>query len=185
MKVIFKKWMSVFTLCCFLATGLFSQTLTQSDLVKTADELIEANLNGEGNEAYVNQIGLENKVSVVQNQQGTSSENLIKVLQVGKGNVAAVQQAGILNQTVVLQNGNQNEYSLNLEGSDNTFVIKQDGKRNTINQNLTNTTNTYIELIQQGNDNEITHTQDGLVEKNIIVRQIGDGLSIQVIQSNN
>ncbi len=185
MKFNFKKWITVLSISCFLATGLFSQTLTQDDLIKTADELIEADLNGNGNEAYVNQIGIKNTVSIVQDQQGTSSENLVKVLQVGKRNLAAVKQSGMLNQTVVLQNGNRNEYTLNLEGSENTFVIKQEGRRNVINQNLTNTSNTYIELIQQGNDNEITHTQDGLTEQNIIVRQVGDNMSVQVIQSNN
>ncbi|MFK8008981.1 MAG: hypothetical protein AB8H03_21645 [Saprospiraceae bacterium] len=185
MKINFKERITAFSICCFLATSLFSQTLTQDDLVKTADELIEADLNGNGNEAYVNQIGRKNTVSIVQDQQGTSSENLVKVLQVGKRNLTAVKQAGMLNQTVVLQKGNKNEYTLNLEGSENTFVIKQEGRRNVINQNLTNTSNTYIELIQQGNDNEITHTQDGLTEQNIIVRQVGDNMSVQVIQSNN
>jgi len=177
--------------CCFAIhlLGTFSmmgQVLTQDDLVKTTDELIDANLNGNGNEAYLNQLGNRNEVSVIQDAQGaTSSKNLVKVLQVGNRNTAQINQIGVLNQNILIQNGNRNEYTLNLEGSNNTFVIVQEGNRNKINQNLTNTTDMYIELIQQGNDNEITHNQDGLTNHKIIVKQIGDGLKMEVNQSNN
>lgn len=166
-------------------TMLSAQGLTQNDLVKTPEELIDANLNGDGNEAYLTQIGNKNEVSVIQDLQGANATNLVKVLQVGNRNKTAVNQLGQQNQTIVIQNGYKNNYTLNLDGSDNTFVIKQEGKRNTINQNLTNTTATHIELIQQGNDNEITHTQDGLTNQKIIVKQIGNNLKMQVNQTSN
>lgn len=185
MKANFKEWLVILLISsCFFATGLNGQELTQDDLVKTPSELIEVNLSGDGNEAYLTQVGNKNEVSVVQDQQGVSSENLVKVLQVGNRNIGHINQTGVVNQTVLVQNGNKNEYTLNLEGSNNTFVIIQEGDRNKINQNLTNTTNNYIELIQQGNDNEITHTQDGLTNQRIIVKQIGNGLKMEVIQSN-
>jgi len=184
MKITFNKL--VVLLCfCFVSNCLLGQALTQNDLVSTPSELIESELSGNGNEAYLTQIGNNNQVNVIQNQQNVNSENLVKVLQVGNRNKGQINQAGVFNQTVLVQNGNRNEYTLNLEGSDNTFVIVQDGRRNTINQNLSNTTNNYIELIQVGNDNEITHTQDGLTNQRIIVRQEGNGLKMEVNQSSN
>ena len=184
MKVIFNNcW--IVLLICFGVTQLAAQELTQADLVKTADELIEANLSGNGNEAYLTQIGNKNEVSITQELQGNSATNLVKVLQVGNRNNGQINQLGVQNQTVLIQNGRRNEYSLNLEGSENTFVIIQEGKDNVINQNLTNTSKTYIELIQKGNENEITHNQDGLNTKNIVVKQIGDGMKAHIIQTSN
>lgn len=186
MKVTFNKL--VVLLCfCFVSNCLFGQELTQDDLVKTPSELIDANFSsGNGNEAYLSQIGNRNTVNVIQSKPSVNAENLVRVLQVGNRNVGQINQSeGILNQTVLVQNGNRNEYTLNLEGSENNFVIVQNGDRNTINQNLTNTQNTYIELIQVGNDNEITHTQDGLTNQRIIIRQEGNGLQMDVTQSSN
>ncbi len=185
MKVTFNKL--VVLLCfCFVSNCLFGQELTQDDLVKSPSELIDANLNGNGNEAYLSQIGNRNTVNVIQSKSSVNAENLVRVLQVGNRNVGQINQTeGILNQTVLIQNGNRNEYTLNLEGSENNFVIVQDGNRNTINQNLTNNQNTYIELVQVGNDNEITHTQDGLNNQQIIIRQEGNGLKMDISQSNN
>ena len=185
MKVTFNKL--VVLLCfCFVSNCLFGQELTQDDLVKSPSELIDANLSGNGNEAYLSQIGNRNTVNVIQSKSSVNAENLVRVLQVGNRNVGQINQTeGILNQTVLIQNGNRNEYTLNLEGSENNFVIVQDGNRNTINQNLTNNQNTYIELVQVGNDNEITHTQDGLNNQQIIIRQEGNGLKMDISQSNN
>lgn len=185
MKVNFNKWLVLLLSCCLCATSLSGQDLSQDDLIRTPSELIDDNLIGSGNESFVTQIGNRNEVGVIQNQQGISDVNLVKVLQVGRRNKGQINQTGTKNQTVLIQNGNRNEYSLNLEGSGNSFVIVQDGRRNTINQNLTNTTNTYIELTQQGNDNEITHNQDGLTNQQIIVRQVGNGLKMEVNQSSN
>jgi len=182
MKVIFKI-LTLVMLTIGMSSDLIGQNLTTADLAKTPEELIEENLSGNGNEAYLTQIGTNNFVDVNQDLQGTDATNLVKVLQVGRSNNAIVNQLGAYNQNIVLQNGRRNEYSLSLEGSENTFVIVQDGLDNVINQRLTNTRNTYIELIQQGNENEITHTQDGLTSQTIKVIQQGDGMKLNIIQT--
>jgi len=184
MQVKKHKWLVVLLGCYLLCFGVYGQQLLEDDLLLNTGELVNPDLNGGGNEAFITQIGDDNDVGVIQELKGNLASNLVRVLQAGDGNAAQINQAGFLNQTILIQDGNNNLYSLSLEGSGNTFVIKQIGNDNVINQQLTNTTQMYIELIQEGNGNEITHIQDGLTSHELIIRQVGDGLKMEIIQSN-
>ena len=184
MQVMKHKWLVVLLGCYLLSFGVYGQQLLEDDLLLNTGELVNPDLSGEGNDAFITQIGNNNGVEVIQDLKGSSSTNLVRVLQAGDANIAQLNQAGYLNQTLLLQDGNNNLYTLSLEGSENTFVIKQIGNDNVINQQLTNTTQMYIELIQEGNGNEITHIQDGLSSHELIIRQVGNGLKMEIIQSN-
>jgi len=184
MQVMKHKWLVVLLGCYLLCFGVYGQQLLEDDLLLNTGELVNPDLNGSGNEAFITQIGNDNDVGVIQELGGNNSSNVVRVLQAGDANIAQINQEGFLNQTILLQDGNNNLYTLSLEGSENTFVIKQLGNDNVINQQLTNTTQMYIELIQEGNNNEITHIQDGLSSHELIIRQVGNGLKMQIIQSD-
>ena len=63
-------------------------------------------------------------------------------------------------------------------------MIRQIGDNNLIDQEMTNASNLLMELIQEGNDNTIIYKREGLTNQALSIRQIGNGLKIEVIQSN-
>ncbi len=169
----------------FFTSNAQQQGLTEADLLLTPVELLEENLSGEGNSSFVQQLGSENKVDVIQQQQGDARINLVKVLQSGDYNEVYILQNGSGNQTAVIQNGNDNFYDLKLNGADNNMAIIQDGDNNRVIQDLNNTNSLNIEFVQQGNNNEVIQNLDGTNAQEFKVIQIGDGLRAIINQEGS
>lgn len=181
---VFKKLWLIVLCCCFLSVGTQGQQLSADDLLLNAEELINSiDLDGQSNSAFINQIGDKNSIEIEQDLIGNIA-NYANVLQIGSDNFTLIKQVGESNKSFVIQEGNGNEYLLSVEGFNNTFLIRQIGDNNLIDQEMTNASNLLMELIQEGNDNTIIYKRDGMTNQSLTIRQIGDGLKIEVIQSN-
>jgi len=181
---VFKKLWLVVLCCCFLSIGTQGQQLTSDDLLLTAEELANSiDLDGQSNSAYISQIGDKNSIDIEQELTG-SIANFANVLQIGTDNFTLIKQVGESNKSFVIQEGNGNEYLLTVEGFNNTFLIRQIGDNNFIDQEMTNASGVLMELIQEGDNNSIIYKRDGMTNQSLTIRQIGDGLKIEVIQSN-
>ncbi|HFA47588.1 MAG TPA: hypothetical protein ENJ95_01065 [Bacteroidetes bacterium] len=169
---------------CLSAFSLEAQLLNEQDLLLQPTELLNPQYAGNGNAAYIQQVGTGNDVELLQSQEMTDG-NLAKVLQSGDWNIAIISQAGGANQLALIQRGDLNYYELNLNSSGNRVVAIQDGSNNRIVQELMNNNQIYSEMIQIGNDNEITTVIEGFGNSEFKVRQIGNGLKVIIRESGN
>jgi len=179
---LFKFLITVCISLFFLGTSS-AQTLSE-DILLQPSELLNDNSDLNGNEAYINQVGEGNEVDLVQTQVGEEKLNLAEVLQTGDLNVARIYQDGGENQIVLIQKGDSNMYELYIEGSDNKSAVIQNGDANSIIQKLTDANQVNIEFLQQGNENEIIHIQEGVQARDFQVSQVGNGLQLIITQSD-
>ena len=161
----------------------WAQQITEDDLLEPS-ALLRAELAGQGNSSYVQQVGDHNEAEVIQRQYGADGINLARLLQSGEYNLAIIRQEGSENQLALIQSGSQNFYDLTLQnGQNNQIAILQQGSENTIIQQLINTSRLDIELIQKGNHNEIIQILDGVSDRQFKVIQEGNGLHLTIRQS--
>lgn len=180
----FKKIWLVVLCCCFLSLGTQGQQLTGDDLLLNVEELANSiDLDGQSNSAFITQIGDKNSIEIEQELTG-SIANFASVLQIGEDNLTLIQQVGSANKSFVIQEGTGNQYLLSVDGINNTFLIRQIGDNNFIEQEMTNASDVLMELIQEGNNNSIIYKRDGMTNQSLIIRQIGNDMNIEVIQSN-
>ncbi len=169
----------------FGSWSLSAQLLNEQDLLLQPADLLNAPPTGNGNDAYIQQIGTENELNLLQNQDDAAATgNLARILQSGDWNVAVITQTEHGNQLALIQNGTLNNYELTNLGFGNNLVNIQDGEGNRIVQQLVNSNQLNIELMQIGNNNEITQFLEGFQGGNYSIRQIGDGLRVIVRQSS-
>ena len=153
-----------------------AQQLAESDLLLTPNQLLEEDLSGVGNSTYVQQVGTENSVDILQQQTGDTRINLVRVLQFGDYNHIYISQEGSGNQTAVIQRGSDNLYQSEVEGFHNNIAVIQDGDHNRIIQNLINSSEIQVEFVQEGSDNEIIQNLNGTNAQQFKIIQIGEGL---------
>jgi hypothetical protein len=163
---------------------LNAQQLHEADLLLQPTELLNNAVWGNGNDAYIDQVGAGNEVELLQNQQGAPLGNLAKVLQSGDWNMAIITQTEGGNQLALIQRGDANYYELLNQGFGNQLVTIQDGANNQIIQKLIDSNQITGELMQIGNNNEIISVLEGIQDSNYSIRQIGEGLKIIVKQSS-
>jgi hypothetical protein len=168
---------------CF-QEGVMAQQLTQQDLLLQPSELLQPGFGSHGNDAYIQQVGSQNEVHLLQIQEEPAAGNLARILQAGDWNMAIISQTDGRSQVHLIQRGDLNRYELQSFGADNDLVAIQDGERNNILQQLINSNRTRSELVQVGNDNEIITILEGIQDREITIRQIGDGLKVIVRQSS-
>lgn len=154
----------------------------EEELLQPSDLLDDEIIGQLGNDARIEQRGNDNVANIEQIlRQGY---NFAKVVQIGEDNLAFVLQNGSGNELYLMQRGAANEYTLNNVADDNKIVVIQDGDNNRIIQELNQANDLKIELVQLGNENEIIQILEGNVEaRNFQVRQIGDGLKVEIRQS--
>ena len=175
-------WFSV--MFCFISWSLSAQLLGSQDLLLQPSELLLADPAASGNAAYINQVGSSNDVELYQDQHSASTGNMARIFQSGDWNIAVITQSGHGNQLALIQQGDLNILELLSEGYGNESTIVQSGNGNYMLQKLIDSNGIKSELVQIGNNNEITTILEGIQEKNYAIRQIGDGLKVIIRQSS-
>jgi hypothetical protein len=158
---------------------LSAQLLNESDLLLQPTELLNLNTSRGGSEAYIKQVGDNNDLRLMQQQEGLEG-NLARVLQSGEWNVAIVSQTEQGNKLALVQRGTNNYYELVNNGFENELVNIQDGQNNRIVQQLVNSNQISSELVQIGNNNEIIQILENINAQGFTVRQVGDGLKVTI-----
>lgn len=167
--------------CCLPIT---SQQLTEQNLLLQPSELLTGDLSGNGNGVFINQIGDNNEVELLQSSDEASLlKNLTRLLQSGTDNRAWIIQNGGGNELALIQYGEENLYKILNQGYDNNIVIIQQGEENRIHQQLIASNQNNIEFVQQGNNNTIVQILEGVSGGNYTIRQVGDGLKVYIRQS--
>ena len=165
-----------------LVFSMSAQVLNEGDLLKDPSDLLDDVFLENGNGAYLQQFGNGNETELLQLQNGLEG-NLAKILQSGDFNLALISQDGRSNQLALIQKGDLNLYELVNTGVGNQVVAIQQGNGNTIHQEIIQSNQIYSEMIQIGNDNEITTIIEGLNNRNFSIKQVGDGLKAVIIES--
>ena len=173
---------SIMTAFFLITVSLEAQVLLEQDLFVNPSELLIDKFTELGNSAYIQQLGNTNDIQVLQLQNGVHG-NLTKILQSGDWNIALVSQEGQQNQLALIQQGNLNLFELVNDGSENKLVSIQHGGKNTILQELIKSNQISSELVQIGNENEIFSVIEGLNNKELKIRQMGDGMKVVIRQS--
>lgn len=167
-----------------LCFSVGAQVLNEGDLLKNPPELLNSNQLSNGNDAFIQQLGNENHLDLLQIQQGAEG-NLAKVLQSGQHNRAIISQMGQGNQLALIQQGDLNSYELRNAGSNNQVVAIQQGDGNIIHQEIIESHHIYSEMIQIGNQNEIITVLEGVNNTSFKIRQVGNGLTAIIRESGN
>ncbi|MEZ4961723.1 MAG: hypothetical protein R2830_17975 [Saprospiraceae bacterium] len=178
------KHIKLVALLSLFVGSIYAQSLQEADLLLQPGELLNSQNWGNGNDAYIDQVGGANEVELIQTQQGAPIGNLARVLQSGNWNVAVISQNENGNQLALIQRGDGNNYELINQGFGNQLVTIQDGADNHIVQHLIDSNQIQGELIQLGNGNEIISVLEGIQDSNYSIRQIGDGLKVIIRQSS-
>ncbi|WP_156180515.1 hypothetical protein [Rufibacter radiotolerans] len=133
-------------------------------------------------EALVSQQGTGNKATVTQGSI-SSQRNVAYLVQVGAYNNASLVQQGQGNRAAVRQVGTGNEYKGQFNGSNNVTNVLQQGSSNNINQRVEGNSLEYT-LIQLGNNNSIHQVETAPSSKPYQVIQQGNNMNITIEQSN-
>jgi hypothetical protein len=158
---------------------LSAQVLNETDLLLQPTELLNLNTSRGGSEAYIKQVGNNNDLRLMQQQEGLEG-NLARVLQAGDWNVAIISQTEQGNKLALIQRGTNNYYELVNNGFENELVNIQDGQNNRIVQQLVNANQISGEMVQIGNNNEIIQILENINAHGFTVRQVGDGLKVTI-----
>lgn len=134
-----------------------------------------------GDAALTNQEG-EANVSVVQQVQANTVANQANVLQVGSFNQVAVQQYGSGISTSVSQYGNNNSFESSLMGNNLSSDVVQQGDGNAVNQQIRGNDLDYS-LIQLGSNNTINQVETTPASRSYQVVQEGNNMNITIEQS--
>lgn len=157
--------------------------------------------NVHSNEVYIDQVGDNSTVTIVQDGTGNKvGDSAIPAFIGGGSNIVNIQQIGIGNELAMIVNGAATEVVVDTTGSNNIqdilcgttstascsgSTIKQVvvGDSNIITQNLGTGANHYSEINVTGSTNTITHTSTNTGASTVNVTAIGDTNTIGVTQS--
>ncbi|WP_266204668.1 hypothetical protein [Pontibacter kalidii] len=134
-----------------------------------------------GDVAETTQEGRAN-VSMVQQVQTNTVANQASVLQVGNYNNAVVQQNGTGIRATIGQYGNSNSYEGSLLGNNLSSNVVQQGDNNAVNQHIRGNSLEYS-LIQLGNNNTINQLETTPASRPYQVVQEGNNMNITIEQS--
>lgn len=115
----------------------------------------QSNISVMPNTAFINQVGSQNNVRL--NQSGL--DNHLNATQIGAGNTYRGDIDGVSNNSTVLQQGTSNEISQTIQGRNLDYSLIQIGHNNTINQIETTSQSRPYQVIQKGNNMNITIEQ--------------------------
>ncbi len=163
---------------------LSAQLLNETDLLLQPTEQLNQNTTRGGSDAYIQQIGSNNELQLMQQQEGIEG-NLARVLQAGEWNLAIISQTQTGNKLALIQKGTNNYYELVNSGFENELVNIQNGQNNRIVQQLVNSNQITSELVQQGNNNEIIQILENVNAQSFSIRQVGDGLKVTITRIGN
>ncbi|MEL6864393.1 MAG: hypothetical protein AAFP19_08245 [Bacteroidota bacterium] len=183
--MIFRHLIACFFLCLISLGMSYGQNVIydeEAGLLQPSD-LLQQEIEEQGNQAYIQQVGNGNHLTVEQHLSEEQASNLIKVLQEGNRHHAYIYQEGVENQLALIQSGHENHYCLINQGEENLIVVIQDGSDNLVVQELINTRGVNVELIQEGNGNEIIQILEGVEARDYKVYQRGDNLRVIIRQS--
>jgi minor curlin subunit len=138
-----------------------------------------------GNQAYVQQVGTQNAMELVQRQGG----NVATITQNGNGNQANYTQDGRGNNTVISQSGRANKVQgvtagsdFLLQGDNNVMKIDQNGNNNVV-QGEVRENNRLYEIRQTGNNNTLKQVESSsALPKGYSVEMKGQGINITIEQ---
>ena len=157
--------------------------------------------NVHSNEVYIDQVGDNSTVTIVQdgtgNKVGDSAtpafigggSNIVNIQQIGGGNELAMVVNGAATEVVVDTTGDNNIQTISCgttsTASCSSSTIKQVvvGDSNIITQSLGTGANHYSEINVTGSTNTITHTSTNTGASTVNVTAIGDTNTIGVTQS--
>lgn len=134
------------------------------------------------NEAFIQQIGAQNQISLNQTLSGgVAKSNIAIFMQEGSFNIATLNQNGSGNGFKLKQHGDQNEYLGDISGHLNLSTIIQNGQENRIDQGLSGNELNYY-LIQNGNSNTIVQ-KEASAETALPaykIQQNGNGMTLMI-----
>ena len=140
------------------------------------------------NQAYINQAGDGNDITVIQQNTGIIS-NIVFSEQVSGGNIGYIEQTGDAHLTVLNQSGQENEANIWSEGSLTYTQVEQFGSGNMVNSYIDNDgLLPKAALLQQnGNNNVIDFALLGngclwnSWPKGAYIKQTGDNLEVTAL----
>ncbi|WP_460893201.1 hypothetical protein [Rufibacter soli] len=133
-------------------------------------------------EALVSQQGTGNN-GVISQRNLSSRSNVAFLVQVGAYNTASIQQQGEGNRATARQVGTNNSYMGQIIGVNNLTNVHQQGSSNSINQRVEGNNLEYT-LIQLGNHNSINQIETAPTSRPYQVIQQGNNMNITIEQSN-
>ncbi|WP_276497398.1 hypothetical protein [Pontibacter litorisediminis] len=135
-----------------------------------------------GGEVAITEQEGEANVSLVQQVQTSTVANQANVLQVGSYNHTSLQQHGSGIGATISQYGNGNAYEGSLLGNNLQSEVVQQGNGNAVNQQVRGNNLDYS-LIQLGNNNTINQIEITPASKSYQVVQEGNNMNITIEQS--
>lgn len=180
----------IILLVCALATVTCHQAVSQAvhkeeALLQSLPErgMVEKVSATEGQFAATRQEGIAN-TTFVQQVQAHGVANQASVLQVGSYNQATLQQHGVGIQATVSQYGTNNSFESSMTGANLSLVVVQEGNHNRINQQLQGSNLSYS-LTQYGNNNTINQVETSAASGSYQVVQEGNNMNITIEQGRS
>lgn len=194
----FTKSIMIRLLVFFLGVGMGCQSVTAQNNTPTLplteeeilqeltqeDRMILNTAKGDGNNAIIDQVGMEHDATINQIQTGGGAPNLGITIQKGTSNNSYLYQEGNGLDAYNIQDGYNNTYEATMTGTDIRSRSYQDGDNNDIYQQLEGNGLDYI-LIQEGNNNSIIQFENSTQTDAPAyqIRQQGNGMNIYIQNS--
>lgn len=162
-----------------ISWALVAQSQVSDDIILNLHQQ-QALLQSSERAAFVEQVGNGNQVNL-----NVTGNQVIAVLQQGNANIFNSTQNGDLNKATSIQKGDLNRHELTLDGFGNKINILQEGNSNNIEQDLHSVSNLDIGLIQLGDGHEIIQHATGTSNTPITVTQQGSPMQIIITSGGN
>lgn len=168
-----------------VTSTLYAQVLTERDVeeLDQVDVIFRQEITPEGNDAFIEQIGNQNALLLMQSQLYPREKNRLDLTQYGILNYAEVGIKASGTNTILNQNGNRNQFYLKMNSKDSEFDFLQLGNDNFMAQNYGYLFDSGLTVIQKGNNNEYIQSIKSPSTIEMTIRQIGSGISMKVINN--
>jgi len=159
-----------------------AQILTEREVLELdqIDIIFKQEVSLKANQAFIEQIGNQNALLLIQSQLAPRESNRLDLFQYGSSNYADLYIKASGTETILNQTGHGNQFFLQMLSKDSDFDFLQLGNDNFMAQNYGYLYDSGLTVIQEGNNNEFIQSIKSPSSIEMTIKQIGSGISMKV-----